>query len=60
MSRTRTNFPERKNQRFKDAVAREVDSEGRSPDEQIHRLDKRLGKGVGAVKERARLTNNGH
>ena len=58
MSRTRTNFPERKVQRFKDAVAREVDAEGRSPEEQIHRLDKRLGKGVGAVKERAKLNKS--
>lgn len=38
-----------------DAGARRVDTEGLTPQERLARLDKRLGKGVGAVKERTRL-----
>jgi len=31
-------------------------SNGRTPEQQLAELDKRLGKGVGATRERARLT----
>lgn len=39
-----------------DAIDREVARSLRSPKEQLARLDEILGKGVGAVKERTRLT----
>jgi cell shape-determining protein MreC len=42
--------------RRKMATEREVEREKRSPREQLHLLDQRLGKGLGAKKERERLT----
>jgi hypothetical protein len=41
--------------RRKEAVARKKERSKLSPTEQMKRLDWRLGKGVGAQKERARL-----
>lgn len=38
-----------------DAIDREVARSLRSPEQQLDHLDEILGKGVGAVKERARL-----
>ena len=46
---------ERKEERHVDAVLRLADANDQSPAERIAALDKRLGKGVGAIKERARL-----
>lgn len=54
---------EKKNQRTKarnvvrkrENIERMLDAPKRSPGEQLHRLDKRLGKGVGAARERSRL-----
>lgn len=44
-----------KDQRYEEAVAREELFIKRTPAQQIALLDKRLGVGVGAKKERARL-----
>ena len=41
--------------RRKDAVRRDLQAAGRSPKEQLALLDKRLGKGVGATRERAKI-----
>jgi len=50
------NSPERKDQRRKDAQVRAEQRGLLTPQQQIDRLDKRLGAGVGAKKERAKLT----
>lgn len=42
-------------QRKASALKLKVEREGRSPQEQIYILDKRLGESVGAKKERSRL-----
>lgn len=52
----RNNSTQRRNER-KDA-ARERDARKMWGNEQIDRLDARLGKGVGAVKERARINGS--
>lgn len=46
----------RKQNRCKDAIVRQEARGKRTPQQQIAELDARLGKGVGAVKERKRIT----
>ena len=52
----RANFPGRKLERQKAAATRESERAQRSNEQQLARLDKMLGKDVGAVKERLRLS----
>lgn len=52
-----TNFPGRKAQRLEESKVRDAERAQRSPSEQLELLDSKLGKGLGAVKERARLSN---
>lgn len=47
--------PKQKERRRREAAERQFDRDTRSPKQQIKLLDKRLGKGVGAKKERKRL-----
>ena|SRR3972149_4065181 len=51
----RKNFKGRKEDRKKEADKQVSEREKRSPKQQLAILDKRLGKGVGAKKERTRL-----
>lgn len=55
-SRAKKRNRHRHEQRHQDALKRQDERDGRSPAEQLRLLDARLGKGVGAKKERARLT----
>ena len=50
-----TNFPRRLDGRRQDSVARKQAREARSSRQQLAELDARLGIGVGARRERARL-----
>jgi len=50
-----TNFPGRKKLRKEEGVVRQAACDRLTPVERLARLDLRLGAGVGAVKERARL-----
>ena len=50
-----TNFPKRKAYRIEDGKKRDEATAKLSPKQRLDRLDLRLGKGEGAVKERARL-----
>lgn len=45
-----------KEQKKEEANRRQRDSNRRGPAEQLHRLDMKLGKGIGAVSERMKLT----
>lgn len=56
MKRNKTRMTERR----EDAVKRQEIRNSLSPREQLARLDTRLGKGVGATKERARLERATH
>lgn len=47
---------EKRTARFRSAKERQEAAAQREPQEQLRRLDERLGVGVGAKKERARLT----
>jgi len=51
----RMNFPGRKEKRRDEAQTRQAMRNSLSPKQQLARLDKLLGKDVGATKERARL-----
>lgn len=51
----RKNFANRVEARKAQALARQVVRDNRSAKEQLTLLDKRLGKGIGATQERARL-----
>ena len=51
----RQNFPNRKKIKCASAKERQEFSATQPYSEQVARLDRRLGKGLGAVKERARL-----
>lgn len=51
----RKNFPTRRTARREDAQERQTERNERTPQEQLAILDRRLGKGVGATKERAKL-----
>ena len=51
------NYRHKKNDQAQLAVDNAAARAKRSPQEQINVLDKRLGKGVGATKERARLAS---
>jgi len=50
------NMPHRKNLRREEGNERDAETAKLSPQQRLERLDRRLGEGVGAVKERARLT----
>lgn len=52
---SRKNFPVRKTGRHEDAQERQKERESRTPHEQLAMLDRRLGEGIGAAKERERL-----
>ena len=47
----------RREQRRDDALERQADCDKLTPQQRIDLLDKNLGKGLGAVKERARMTS---
>jgi len=49
------NSKQRREKRQDEAHARQMDRETRTPKQQLALLDKRLGKGVGAKRERERL-----
>lgn len=49
------NFPNRKETRVAEAQARQVEHDALTVDQKVAKLDERLGKGVGAKGERARL-----
>jgi len=51
----RKNFPRRKEQRTKEASERQLVRSHISSEQQLRVLDERLGKDVGAVKERIKL-----
>lgn len=53
---TRKNQGDRPENRRKEATTRQEERAARSPQQQLDRLDSILGEGVGAKKERARLT----
>ena len=50
-----TNFPGRKAKRIDDGKLRDAERVTRSPEDQLVKLDDKLGPGLGAVRERARL-----
>lgn len=50
-----TNFPGRLKARKSEVLERQTESEQLTPKQKLAKLDSRLGKGVGSVKERARL-----
>lgn len=50
-------FPERRERRRLDAQARQAAVQHATPEERLKALDDRLGVGVGAVRERSRLTS---
>jgi hypothetical protein len=50
----RMNFPNRKQARYTDALTRADELVDLTPTQRLERLDKRLGKGMGAVSERAK------
>jgi len=52
----RKNFPRRKEQRREEAVERQAARMSRTNKQQLELLNRKLGKGVGAVKERNRLS----
>lgn len=47
--------PERREKRHEDALRRNRDWKSRTPEEKIRILDNRLGEGLGAKKQRAKL-----
>ena len=49
------NFPGRKAAHRIDAQTRAEEAKARTPAQQLERLDRRLGEGIGAVSERAKL-----
>lgn len=49
------NFPQRHEKRAKEATERQEAFGKLSPQQRLHLLDARLGAGVGAVKQRAKL-----
>jgi len=53
---TRANFPYRRDLRVERAEVNAAFRDERSPSQQLAVLDRRLGKDVGAVRERAKLT----
>jgi hypothetical protein len=55
MSKTRKNFPGRKDARRIDHLTRQEDSDSLTPMQKLAKLDKRLGEGKGAVSERFKL-----
>ena len=56
MTKERNGTPHFRNERKEKALVRQKVREKMTPQEQLDRLDMLLGKGVGAKRERARLT----
>lgn len=52
----RKNFPDRTEIRRKEARERLEEWQNKTPQQQLNALDNRLGKGLGAAKQRTRLT----